>query len=128
MKEATKTNLNHQAKAAMLARWAKYNDPTNHEWEWKDTQKYERHAINAVLDLVDAEERIAHLEAETAKQQLIPEALVDEVQRRMDAVVEAAVEWHQSGSDSTAEQFTKADTLGKAIDNLLELREQPQKN
>lgn len=48
------------------------------------------------------------------------EALVDEVQRRMDAVVDAAVEWHQS--DGQQDWIGKADVLAQAIDSLLELR------
>ncbi len=44
--------------------------------------------------------------------------LVDEVQRRMDQVVEAAVEWHQSDED----WFEKSEVLAHAIDSLLELR------
>lgn len=44
-------NLAHSARKALLARHAKYNDPRNLEWKWKDAQRYERHAINAVLDL-----------------------------------------------------------------------------
>ncbi len=49
------------------------------------------------------------------------DALVDEVQRRMDQVVEAAVEWHQAGREGT-DWFDKAEALGAAIDSLLELR------
>ena len=51
--------------------------------------------------------------------------LMDEVQQRMDAVVDAAVEWHQAGREG-AEWFDKAEVLGAAIDSLLELRESPQ--
>lgn len=51
------------------------------------------------------------------------DAAVDEVQRRMDAVVDAAVEWHQSvGLDEHDKTY---DMLGKAIDSLLELRGTP---
>ncbi len=50
----------------------------------------------------------------------IPDELVDEVQRRMDAVVNAAVEWHQ---DEGEEWSQKAEILGDAIEALLELRE-----
>lgn len=50
--------------------------------------------------------------------------LVDEVQRRMDQVVEAAVEWHQAGREG-AEWFEAAEKLGAAIDSLLELRSEP---
>jgi hypothetical protein len=52
------------------------------------------------------------------------DGLVDEVQRRMDQVVEAAVEWHQAGREG-AEWFDKAEALGAAIDSLLELRSKP---
>lgn len=47
---------------------------------------------------------------------------VDETQRRMDVVVDAAVEWHQAGREG-AEWFDKAEILGNAIDALLELRQ-----
>lgn len=55
----------------------------------------------------------------------VPETeLVDEVQRRMDQVVEAAVEWHQAGREG-AEWFEAAGKLSDAIDSLLELRSTP---
>lgn len=55
----------------------------------------------------------------------VPETeLVDEVQRRMDQLVEAAVEWHQAGREG-AEWFEAAERLGAAIDSLLELRSAP---
>lgn len=50
--------------------------------------------------------------------------LAAECRCRMDAVVDAAVEWHQAGREG-AEWFDKAETLGAAIDALLELRESP---
>jgi hypothetical protein len=50
--------------------------------------------------------------------------VVDEVQRRMDAVVEAAVEWHQACGENN-EWFEKAGTLACAIDSLLALRDKP---
>lgn len=50
-----------------------------------------------------------------------PNALVDEVQHRMDQVVDAAVEWHQAGREG-GEWFDAAEKLGAAIDSLLELR------
>ena len=46
----------------------------------------------------------------------------DEVQQRMDAVVDAAVAWHQSGQEGDDTWFDKGEELGKAIDALLELR------
>ena len=48
--------------------------------------------------------------------------LVDEVQHRMDQVVEAAVEWHQAGQEG-GEWLAAADRLGAAISSLLELRD-----
>lgn len=56
--------------------------------------------------------------------QLHLDELVDEVQHRMDQVVEAAVEWHQAGREG-AEWFEAAERLGAAIDSLLELRGDP---
>lgn len=50
-----------------------------------------------------------------------PEQLIDEVQRRMDQVVEAAVEWHQSDED----WIETSEKLGAAIESLLELRSAP---
>lgn len=44
----------------------------------------------------------------------------------MDAVVEAAVAWHQSGQEGDNTWFDKAEILGAAIDSLIELREPPQ--
>lgn len=56
-----------------------------------------------------------------ADKEPIPDALVDEVQRRMDAVVDAAVAWHRSGDEWTE----AANALDNAIDQLLELRSAP---
>ena len=67
---------------------------------------------------------------ESAAGELVSREAVDEVQRRMDedetillinAVVDAAVEWHQAGREG-AEWFDKAEVLGQSIDALLELR------
>lgn len=54
-----------------------------------------------------------------------PDVLVDEVQHRMDLVVEAAVEWHQAGQEG-GEWFEAAEKLGASINSLLELRGDPQ--
>lgn len=54
----------------------------------------------------------------------VTDTAVDEVQRRIDAVVEAAVEWKE-GADSTEEIFAASDRLEAAIDSLLELRDKP---
>jgi len=40
----------------------------------------------------------------------------------MDVVVEAAVEWHQSGQEGDGSWFDKAETLSRAVESLLELR------
>lgn len=45
--------------------------------------------------------------------------------RRFDAVVDAAVEWHQSGREDDGTWLDKAGVLEDAINALLELREQP---
>lgn len=50
--------------------------------------------------------------------------LADEVQRRMDQVVEAAVEWHQAGREG-GEWFDAAEKLSATIDSLLALRNVP---
>lgn len=51
--------------------------------------------------------------------------LIDEVQRRMDQIVEAAVEWHQAGREG-GEWLDKAEALAAAIESLLELRSKPE--
>lgn len=51
----------------------------------------------------------------------VDDKLVDEVQHRMDQVVDAAVEWHQDGREG-GEWMEAADKLANAIDSLLELR------
>lgn len=53
-----------------------------------------------------------------------PCVIADEVQRRMDQVVEAAVEWHQAGREG-GEWLDAADRLIDAINSLLELRGDP---
>lgn len=51
---------------------------------------------------------------------------VDEVQRRMDAVVNAAVEWCESGEEgvSVADSFEKSEALSNAVYRLKQLRNQ----
>lgn len=44
-----KTNLEWQARASLRKR---IDDP---DWDWDKTERYERHAINAILDLEEAE-------------------------------------------------------------------------
>lgn len=46
--------------------------------------------------------------------------LVDEVQRRMDAVVDAAVDWRQADTDEDYD--AKCETICVTVDSLLELR------
>lgn len=57
---------------AMLGRAAKYDDPHNLEWDWTNPHvgKFEKHAINACLDLKVAKERIAELEAAAEEQRV----------------------------------------------------------
>lgn len=43
--------LNKQAYESLLARAAKYEDPRNEDWEWERAGKWERHAINAALEI-----------------------------------------------------------------------------
>jgi hypothetical protein len=50
-----KQNLVHEAKVALLKRAARYYDPKNLDYDWDDAAKWERHALNAVLDLAEAE-------------------------------------------------------------------------
>lgn len=84
-KEKHRPQLVHEARQSLLARAAKYNDPTNLDWEWKDaTNKFERHAINAVLDLE---------EMRTALRKLI-----DELRWRVDTD-------HSDGEDLDGEEL-----------------------
>lgn len=53
---------------------------------------------------------------------------IDEIERLKDAVVDAAVAWHQSGREGDDTWFDKAEVLGQAIDRLLELRTPPLKD
>jgi hypothetical protein len=55
-------------------------------------------------------------------------ALLDEVDRRKDAVVDAAVAWHQSGREGDDTWFDKGEVLGRAIDELLAVREWHKEN
>lgn len=71
-----------------------------------------------------AQERNADSAAATVGPVGQSDELVDEVQHRMDQVVEAAVEWHQAGREG-AEWLEAAEKLGAAIDSLLELRDKP---
>ncbi len=55
MVEPAGPNLAHEARVALLGRWKKYLDPNNLDWNWEKANRYERHAINAVLDLEAAQ-------------------------------------------------------------------------
>lgn len=57
----TKPHLVYEARASLLDRAIKYFDPRNEEWDFDRADKFERHAINAVLDLQAAEKRITAL-------------------------------------------------------------------
>lgn len=54
----------------------------------------------------------------------LSESDLDRVVKAMDDVVDAAVEWHQSGQEGDNTWPDKAETLGKAVDALLELRDE----
>lgn len=58
----TQPKLQRQIRVSIEARIAKYYDPKNEEWEWDDAEKWEKHAMNAVLDLQAAESRISRSE------------------------------------------------------------------
>jgi len=85
---------------------AHIGDAAYHE-KW--IEKYDR--VIKLLALVPYEYRFADSE----------EDLVDEVQRRMDAVVDAAVEAHCADED----WIEKEEVLDAAIESLLELRDKP---
>jgi hypothetical protein len=52
-------HLTHEARAMLLARSTKCSDPRNAERNWKGATNYwERHAINAVLDLEEVENEL----------------------------------------------------------------------
>ena len=57
----------------------------------------------------------------TAEERVRRSDLAAEVERRKDAVIDAAVAWHQSGREGDETWFDKAEVLGVAIDRLLEL-------
>lgn len=86
------------------------------QWSFKSLSKDASKFNNAI-------ERLAPSATAAPVQQ--SDELADEVQRRMDQVVEAAVEWHQAGREG-GEWFEAAESLGAAIDSLLELRSDPQ--
>ena len=58
----TRPHLVHEARKAIENRIAKYFDPHNLYYDWDDADRWERHAMNAVLDLQKAEARVAELE------------------------------------------------------------------
>ncbi len=61
-----KPQLAHNTRQMFLNRIAKYNDPHNLEWEWDDiTDKWERHAFSAFMDLVATEEALLAARKET---------------------------------------------------------------
>lgn len=64
---------------------------------------------------------------ETAQERVAKTDAIAETQRRMGAVVDAAVAWHQSGQEGDETWFDKAEVLGQAIDKLLEMRSAPAK-
>lgn len=61
---AERPHLVHEAREAIRRRWAKYSDPKNLEWDFEDADQWERHAINAVLDL----DQLAHVTAAKDRQ------------------------------------------------------------
>lgn len=52
-------HLDQEARAMLLARWTKYSNPRSAHWDCKHvTNLWERHAINAVLDLEQTEKEL----------------------------------------------------------------------
>jgi hypothetical protein len=75
---------------------------------------------NGFTNITATKERVAAIiQSELGAPDGVEARLTDEVSRRMDAVVDAAVEWRQG--DETNWQ-DKAEALENAIDALLELR------
>lgn len=87
---------------------------------WTDEQHASYDALTACADNI----RDPTTQATNTASGTYQTEIYDEVQRRIDAVVDAAVEWHQSGD----EWVVPADKLSDAIDSLLELREKPDTN
>lgn len=86
-----------------------------------ETETFER-AVSPKLPVLEQVTAIISRNLHTAA---VPEdELVNEVQCRMDQVVEAAVEWHQAGREG-AEWFEAAEKLEATINLLLELRSVP---
>jgi hypothetical protein len=56
-KDPKRKQLVHTARVMFETRLAKYNDPHNLEWDFDDvTDKWERHAYSAFMDLQEVEE------------------------------------------------------------------------
>lgn len=56
IREPKRRQLVHTARQMFETRWAKYNDPHNLEWDFEEiTDKWERHAWSAFLDLAAVE-------------------------------------------------------------------------
>lgn len=84
--EETKPQLVHSAHLMLAARAAKYNDPNNLEWEWDNvTDKWERHAFSAFMDLQATESQLTS----TAKER--DSALVEV--ERLKAIVSDPEKW-----------------------------------
>lgn len=79
IREPKRRQLVHTARQMFETRWAKYNDPHNEEWDFDDvTDKWERHAWSAYLDLVAVEKERDTLLSIIDSLQLSGAALVQE--------------------------------------------------
>lgn len=111
--------------------------PIKSSWHWKDTQITQHGYVRAgLLPQPAASERCVEFEycptcggeldtgweCKKCGRDWREYVMADEFQRRMDAVVEAAVEWHQSGREGDNTWFDKSEALSAAVSSLLELR------
>lgn len=68
MAQEKKPQLAHTVRQMFETRWAKYSDPHNLEWDFDDiTDKWERHAWSAFLDLQSTEAERDELLREVAQ-------------------------------------------------------------
>jgi len=73
---AERPQLVHTARQMFETRLAKYNDPHNLEWDFDDvTDKWERRAFSAFMDLVATEARLAEAQQQLNQLQIVNKQL-----------------------------------------------------
>jgi hypothetical protein len=85
MTQEKKPQLVHTARQMFETRLAKYNDPHNLEWDFDDiTDKWERHAWSAFLDLQSTEAERDALLSEVARLREVLGPLVNRIDKMME--------------------------------------------